>query len=245
MSVFERFVEKHRKHHTHPNYLATLRGAMGMLRDPEHTESVFDIEDGLRHIQATREAFDFTAQDPRVREMIEERYLQPVPATARLRQLDPGTLGRTYVDHLDSMGFDPDYYRKIDVKDDIDYILMRIRQTHDIWHVVTGLDTTQLGEISVKAVELAQTHRPMSAVICAGGVFRYLMKEPEQFGDCLKTISMGYQIGLKAKPLLAMKWEEQWERPVDEIRADLDVEPLAPNGAMVDLMRNLHQPTND
>ena len=71
------------------------------------------------------------------------------------------------------------------------------------------------------------------------------MKEPEQFGDCLKTISMGYQIGLKAKPLLAMKWEEQWERPVDEIRADLDVEPLAPNGAMVDLMRNLHQPTND
>jgi len=61
------------------------------------------------------------------------------------------------------MGFDPDYYRKIDVQNDIDYVMMRIRQTHDIWHVVTGFDTHPLGEIAIKAVELSQTHRPMAA----------------------------------------------------------------------------------
>ncbi|MEL7472663.1 MAG: Coq4 family protein, partial [Planctomycetota bacterium] len=237
------FIQKHTNHHKHADYLTTLRGAVGMLRDPERTESVFDIEDGLRHTDATKEAFAFTLQDPAVREMVGERYLQPVPDTDRLRQLDPGTLGRTYTDHLESMGFDPDYYRKIDVKDDVDYILMRIRQTHDIWHVVTGFDTTPLGEISVKAIELAQTHRPMAAVICAGGTFRYLMKTPDEFGDCLKTISMGYQMGMRAKPLLAMKWEEQWERPIDEIRAELNVDPIAPNGSLVDFVRNLHTET--
>ena len=35
------------------HYLTTLKGAVGMLRDPNHTESVFDIEDGLRDIEAT------------------------------------------------------------------------------------------------------------------------------------------------------------------------------------------------
>lgn len=35
-------------------YVRTLRGVIGMLRNPEGTESVFDIEDGLKDIQATR-----------------------------------------------------------------------------------------------------------------------------------------------------------------------------------------------
>lgn len=227
--------KRHKKHHKHATYLTGLKGAIGMIRDPQHTESVFDIEDGLRKFPVTRELTDFVARDPAVAAMINERYLRPVPDTDKLRTLPKGTLGREYCDHLDSMGFDPDYYRKIDVRDDTDYIMMRIRQTHDVWHVVTGFTTTPLGEICVKAVELAQTHRPMAAAICAGGIFRYMLHTPEQYAACLHSISIGYQLGLRARPLLAMKWEEHWDRPVTELRRELKVCPIAPDGSHVDV----------
>ncbi|MEO0651464.1 MAG: hypothetical protein AAFZ65_12385, partial [Planctomycetota bacterium] len=61
------------KHHVH--LLTTMKGVVGMLRDPHHTESVFDIEDGLRDIEAT----DYMAQkvlaDDAMRAMVESRWL--------------------------------------------------------------------------------------------------------------------------------------------------------------------------
>lgn len=230
------FLDRHTNQHKHMAYLTFAKGGLGLMLDPFHTASVFDIEDGLRHGKAQEESFSFTAQHPAVQEMIKERYLMhQVPDTEALKRLPVGTLGQRYVNHLESMGFDPDYYRKIDVKSDIDYVLMRIRQTHDIWHVVTSFDTHPLGEICVKAVELAQTHRPMAGAICAGGMFRYLFKEPQMFNAYLESVAAGYRLGIKAKPLLAMKWEEMWERPLDDIRAELNVRPLGPHGGELDL----------
>lgn len=229
--ILDKFLTLHTNHHQHPSYLTLMKGAVGLMLDPEHTESVFDIEDGLRHNPVTHELLRFTVRDEGVRRMIETRHLMPGPPdTEVMRRLPVGTLGRAYADHLDSMGYDPDYYRRLEVRDDIDYIMMRIRQTHDIWHVVTGFDTHALGEICVKAVELAQTHRPMAAAICAGGVFRYMMKQPEAFGDCLESIVAGYHLGLRARPLLAMKWEELWDRKLEDLRRGLEIEPVGPHG---------------
>jgi len=167
-----------------------------MMLNPEGTQSVFEMEDGLLRSKSTEELLRFTSKDPAVDAMIKERYLQPVPDTTALGKLPKNTLGYKYFYHLDSMGFDPDYYRKIDVQNDTDYVMMRIRQTHDIWHVVTGFDTHPLGEIAIKAVELSQTHRPMAAAIC----------------------------------VLSMKWEELWDRDLDDLRERLGVVPVGPRG---------------
>ncbi len=233
MGLLEKFLNRHKKQHAHGSYLTLLKGAIGLMLDPQNTSSVFDIEDGLRKSKSTSELLRFTVRDVSVQEMIRERYLRPVPDTEKLKKLPRGTLGREYTEHLDRFGFDPNYYRKIDVQDEIDYILMRVRQTHDIWHVVTGFDTHPLGEIAVKATELAQTHRPMAAAICAGGVFRYMLHQPDEFGDCIESIVAGYHLGLRARPLLAMKWEELWDRPVEELRRRLDVAPLGPRGGQL------------
>ena len=111
--------------------------------------------------------------------------------------------------------------------------MMRIRQTHDIWHVVTGFDTHPLGEIAIKAVELAQTHRPMAAAICAGGVYRYMLKQPEEFSDCLESIVAGYHMGLQSHALLAMRWEELWDRKLEDLRERLGVVEIGPRGGQL------------
>ena len=233
--MLPKFLKQHRNTHQHPSYLTLLKGGIGMMLNPEGTESVFDMEDGLMKSKSTEELLRFTSKDPAVRSMIDERYLQPIPDTQALGKLPKDTLGYKYFNHLDSMGFDPDYYRKIDVQCDTDYVMMRIRQTHDIWHVITGFDTHPLGEIAIKAVELAQTHRPMAAAICAGGVYRYMLKQPEEFADCLESIVAGYHMGLQSRPLLAMKWEELWDRKLVDLQERLGVVELGPRGGQLNV----------
>ena len=104
---------------------------------------------------------------------------------------------------------------------------MRMRQTHDLWHVMTGIGTDRIGELALKAFELAQTRRPLAAVITTGGVIRFLMKDPEHLTNVLAGISIGYRLGNTAKPFLAQKWEEGWERPLEDWRRELNVDPAA------------------
>ena len=217
---------KSRSHASHIQFFKTLKGVVGMLRNPHSTESVFDIEDGLKQIEAYQLAIDHLKTQPEVAAIIRERYLTGMADIDELDKLPTGTLGSVYARHILDNGFDPDYFRKVHVKNDVDYVMMRMRQTHDIWHVVTGIGTDPIGELGVKAFELAQTRRPMAAVITAGGVLRYLLKTPEEFGSVLRAIDLGYQLGLRARPFLAQKWEAGWDRPLADWRAELDVEVL-------------------
>ena len=158
--------------------------------------------------------------------MIDERWLAAQdPDIEELLDLPEGTLGHGFAHQISSHGCDPDYYRKMEVGDDTDYVMMRIRQTHDIWHMVTGLNVSRIGEVALKAFELAQMRRSMAAVICAGVVIRVMMKDPEEFPALLDGISTGYRLGLAADMLLGQKWEQRWDRPVEEWRRMLGVLP--------------------
>ena len=167
---------------------------------------------------------------PGVDALMAERYLAPPLELEALAKLPPESLGHAVARHIVDHGFDPDYYRKVEVVTDLDWILMRMRQSHDIWHVVTGIGTDRVGEIALKAFELPQTWRPMAAVITCGGLLRYLLKDPEQMGTVLGGIGHGYQLGYRAQPLLAQRWEHGWERPLLEWRRALDLpdQPVVP-----------------
>lgn len=208
-----------------------LKGVLGMLRNPESTESVFDIEDGLRKAEATKLSIEHILSCPEMGPMVRDRYLRnTVPDLDALAELPADTLGYAYSHHLTSHGFDPDYYRKVEVVDDETYCIMRTRETHDIWHVVTGFTPSAIGEIGVKAVELAQMRRPMAAVICAGGVFRYMMRDPDQLGKVLDAINSGYVLGANAKRmLLSMRWEEMWDRKLEDVRTELGITAVPPS----------------
>jgi ubiquinone biosynthesis protein Coq4 len=212
-----------RKRHGHIAYFTTLKGVIGMLRDPEHTESVFDIEDGLANIEATELAMRYVRADPGVARLMDERYLAPLPDLDALARGAEGSLGWAFARHIRDRGFDPDYYRKIDVHSDTQWVLMRMRQTHDLWHVMTGIGTDPIGELSLKAFELAQTRRPMAAVITSGGVLRYLIKDPDELDHVLNAIAHGYSLGREARPFLAQRWEEAWDRPLTHWRAQMNV----------------------
>ncbi|HEY9626909.1 MAG TPA: Coq4 family protein [Coleofasciculaceae cyanobacterium] len=179
----------------------------------------------MRHTEASKMAVEYIKSKPEVAQVVAERYLAPRPDLDKLLQYPPESLGYAYASAMKAQNFDPEFYRKIAVEDDLSYILLRLRQSHDVWHTVTGMSTDATGEIGLQAFSLAQTHMPLAIVLIAGGLLKTL-KHPAELDRLLDRIAVGYKIGKQAKPFLAQKWEEGWEKPLAVWRSELGVEAM-------------------
>ena len=80
---------------------------------------------------------------------------------------------------------------------------LRLSQTHHLWHVITGSDTSVIGEISLQAFHLSQ------------------------LPSLVEAIRVGLQMGLEARPLFAQRWQEDWGKPLQQCRDELELRPLA------------------
>jgi ubiquinone biosynthesis protein COQ4 len=203
--------------------LKTLKGAVILIQDPSRADATPDIEDGMIKLKATQIAIEYTKTLPGVIEIVQERYLAPSPDMAVLAKLEPGSLGYCFAEYIQKTGFDPNYYRALPITDDSSYILTRLRQTHDIWHLVTGLGSDVNGELGLQAFCLAQIRIPLPILLIAGGLLRTLLKTPEELGSLLEQIAIGYRMGAKAKPFLAQKWEAGWDKPLSQWREELGI----------------------
>jgi ubiquinone biosynthesis protein COQ4 len=206
--------------------LIVLKGALSLIKDPQQTDSVYDIEDGLKHSAAMAAATRYMMAQPAIANLAAERYLATTPDIPMLLAYPPDSLGYAYAQYIDTAGFDPGFYRLMAVKDDTSYLLLRLRQTHDLWHVVTGFATNVPGELGLKAFELAQTRRTMAGILIAGGFLKCLLQTPDELDELLDNISRGYRMGLQAKPLLAQKWEENWAKSLHKLQSDLGIKLL-------------------
>ncbi len=203
-----------------------LKAIVSLFQQPNSLDCVYDLEDGLLKTKATLLAVEWIKTQDEVAGLIKERYIAPHPDIETLIEYPEETLGYAYASYIKKSGFDPSFYRDVKVKDDVTYVLLRTRQTHDIWHVITGFNTDGVGEIGLKAFELAQTRRSLAVFLVAGGLLIALVKSPELLYDLLEQIAIGYNMGSKAKPLLAQKWEEHWDKSLSEWRNELGIEPM-------------------
>lgn len=204
--------------------LMTLKGVISLIKNPNSTMSVYDIEDALIHEKPNQVSIDFILAQPGIEQITQEQYIAPEPDVEQLLQCPENSLGYQYASYLTASGFDPHFYRDLDITDRASYLFMRRRQTHDIWHIITGFDADVASELGLKAFELAQTRSPMSALLVAGGLVRTLFESPEDLGYLLDRLAVGYRMGAKAKPFLAQKWEEYWEKSIEQWRSELNVE---------------------
>lgn len=206
-------------------FLLGLQGFMEFVKNPGNTESVFDIAEAMGHTEATIASVNYLKSIPEVAKIIQERYIAPSPNLQELLKLPQGTLGYAYSSYLVKANFDPEFYRKVVIQDDFSYIALRIRQTHDIWHTVTGFGTDVLGEIGLQAFQLAQNHSPLAVMLLAGALLNTI-RNSSNLNALMQVIDRGYRMGLQAKPFLAQKWEEGWDKPLVEWRSNLGIMPI-------------------
>jgi ubiquinone biosynthesis protein COQ4 len=140
-----------------------------------------------------------------------------------LRALPAGTLGREYARFLDDNGITPDDFETLpDIGDDrAAYVMLRMRQTHDLWHVLTGYTPDVRGEVLLQMFTYAQTSAPSSLIIALFGTARWAFQWPQQTKAMREAFARGKRTGF----LPTFRWEAHWTTPVAELRLLLACPP--------------------
>lgn len=188
----------------------------------EKTENVFDIEDNFRGSDQMKVCVERVKAIPEARAMMESRYLGPEIDLEALSNLPPGTLGHTYATVMKALGFDPNFYRRRDVKTDADWVTMRLRKTHDIVHLITGFGPTG-GELGVLAIHAVQIGYPMGVLLQVASMGLALKRQPEKLDYVTQQSARGMGMAIQIKPLIAQRWEAGWDKPVRQWREELNI----------------------
>lgn len=110
---------------------------------------------------------------------------------------------------------------------DDQWLHQRVRHTHDLWHVVTGSPPSVAGEVALNAVNVMQLRWPGGAMLLGADLLHRCLVGPGDHGpDLGLAAAFGLQLGHACEPLLAQRWEEGWERPLEEWRERLGIAVL-------------------
>jgi ubiquinone biosynthesis protein COQ4 len=142
---------------------------------------------------------------------------------AKLQALPANSVGATYAAWLAREGVGPDDRGAVRFVDDEEcaYVLQRYRECHDFYHALTGLPIVREGEVALKAFEFANTLLPMTGLSLAAAA---TLKPAERRRLWDVYLPWALANGIKAKEVICVYWEEQLERDVDELRAELGIE---------------------
>jgi len=203
------------------------KGAAAFVREPTSRATFTALSEALVVFRSNRDAVDFMLSDPRVAALCRERYVGRPCTPAELMKYPPGSLGHELGAAMIRHDYDPAFYREFygpgpHVFDsDEAYLRFRVRQMHDIVHVLTGFDMTEFpGELGMQAFNAAQTRRPFSLALVGFGFLRIVL-QPDELPRTLQQIAKGLAMGHAARSLLAHRFEDDWSKPVAQWRKEL------------------------
>lgn len=141
-----------------------------------------------------------------------------------LEQSHESTFGHAYASFLKENGFDPDLRAKVKYIEDeeLKYVMMRYRQCHDFYHVVTDLPPSIPGELALKYVELFQTGLPVCALSATVGSWKLEGEEREKWRDVY--LPWAIRVGKGKTKWINVYWEEMFEWNIEELRRELNIE---------------------
>lgn len=160
------------------------------------------------------------------------RSLRAPYEIATLKNCAEGSLGERFYRLIVDNGFDVEVLNREELAlaslpPVLRYTNTRILQTHDLWHLVAGYDTTILHEIGISAFQLAQFGHLYSAAFLATVATITAQAEPVAAQIYFATVAAAWAHGRATPPLMAIEWEHLWDRPIDAIRADYGIAPFA------------------
>jgi len=205
---------------TLPRRLAAAAGALCRLAIEPRMEWVSDLTDALclpamarmaERLQGDAEGRRLLAERPRIDS-------NRVDFDA-LAELPEGTLGREFVRFLREHRITPDSFRlPVGYFEDVPaYVTLRLRQTHDLWHLLTGYPPTTCGELVLSAFIFAQVGAPSSLLVAILGPLRYGVGQR----GLKRQVLAAYRRGRATGRLTSFFWEDHWNEPLEAVRARL------------------------
>lgn len=211
---------------------AALAALRRLLADKDSTENVFEImralngastRNGYYQLLATAEGgrLAYRGEDLAAR-LADRAWLATMPA---------GSLGAVYRDVTDNGGVTPQGLVEVsnqvmtNIEHPVAWYGRRIRDAHDLWHVVTGYGFDSLGEACLVAFSYPQTKALGWAFIALGAAIKS-RSAPEKY-PYVGAIREGYRRGRHAAWLPAQDWVALLPQPLEAVRAQMGLVPPA------------------
>jgi ubiquinone biosynthesis protein COQ4 len=198
---------------------------LAMTGGDSSLELVGALTEGLLETPSYALAAEHLRRDPACAALIDERWIPGPQDLGRLAALPEGSLGHAYAREMIRLGYDPNLHAGMEPESDAVYVELRLSQTHDLWHVITGFETSVNGEIGLQAFHLTQFPYPLASVLTAQALLSTTIFEAGNLSALVQAIHTGLQMGQRARPLFAQRWEEDWEKPLAQWRQELNLLP--------------------
>jgi len=213
-----------------------------LIADKEDTSQVFQIVEALNGNAVVRDFERFMASE-KGPQLLAERLFLPdmLDDHGPIEQLPEGTVGRAYLTFMQREGLsaaglvaESEIQRDDDKEydDDLLWYLNRLRDTHDLYHVLTGYNRDALGEASL----LGYTHgqhrgRGISFIAFMGG--REISKHAPREARIKDVIAEGRRNGKAAKRIIEQDISALLREPIDAARSRLNIaKPVLYRNAM-------------
>ena len=239
--------ESSHAHSTLQNLGIAIKSATTAFLDPERHDAVASLAE-VTSLVALESLQNDMMMHPIGQRILTEQPLVNLDSInlEKLRSLPPNTFGYAYAQFLGTHKFNPDDRAPIQHKHvfewtqkDLSYILLRYRQCHDFYHVLTDLPPSIPGELALKYVELFQTGLPVCALSATVGSFKLSAADRQIWTDLY--LPWAIRVGKRIKStndldqgkkrtiadnlwMLNTYWEEEFQCDLNELRASLGVE---------------------
>ena len=141
---------------------------------------------------------------------------------AALERLPEGTLGHEFARYFRDNAISP-FETTLELKNDVDYLSKRYRETHDLLHVLTGYATDVMGEMELQAYVLGNVGIRTSAFVLLSNTIEHF-KHPKagiDRSEYLRRVWAAYHRGVASPLFLGFWFEHHWETPVAVLRERL------------------------
>ncbi|MBA4050608.1 MAG: hypothetical protein C0472_01745 [Erythrobacter sp.] len=211
--------------------LRAVRNFQMLMKDKEDTAAVFRIfeslpsKDFMPRIAAlalSEQGEELRRTEPRLPEILDDH--------AALRRTPKGSLAHAYCDFMEAEGLsaaglvaEAERSGRPRYPDLVEWYLNRSRDTHDMFHVLTGYGRDALGEASVLLFTHGQQPSQGHLLIGYAGAANIKKTVKGTRAPVLGAAREAHRIGNGAPPLIAQPIRQLLERPLDEVRAALRI----------------------
>jgi ubiquinone biosynthesis protein COQ4 len=217
-----------------------------LLKDKEDTAQVFEImralsgrsvPNGYARLLKTPAGGSIAFRHQELADILSYR--------AFLARLPEGSVGRTYLDfttveNISAQGLIEDSRKGIDESIDSAHPYAwygrRLRDIHDLWHVLTGYGRDALGEACLVGFSYAQTKSHGFGLIAVAGALKLRRETPGL--PALRAVWEGYKNGRRAAWLPGEDYVQLLSEPLSAARRRLNIARPAAYDHVPAAMRN-------
>jgi ubiquinone biosynthesis protein COQ4 len=219
--------------------LEAIRAVRALMANPEDTSQIFTIFRAMRG-RSGLVAFRRFAASPTGKAVLAQcrRLLDTLNDRATLSALPAGSMGRAYSDFMETENLTADglvqasqSWEKDPVPPDMSLFRDRMRDAHDLTHILTGYGRDGLGELCLLAFMHGHAKNLGQLLIVA---MAWTRLPPA----ARSAVVQAWRNGRKARWFQGLDFEALLPRPLDDVRRELNIAPptryqaLAAQGAL-------------